>query len=84
MLHKIVDQYGNVFKGEVLQGKRHGRGTIVYKESRDVYQGDFENDVPHGDGDSMVNEDLEGECRKDEEVGDKLIAASEGVPKTSL
>jgi len=50
MLHKIVDQHGNVYKGEVLRGKRHGRGTIVYADTRDVYQGDFENDVPHGAG----------------------------------
>ena len=42
-----------------------------------------ENDVPHGDGDSTVNEDREGEWRKDEEVGDTLNADSEGVPKTS-
>ena len=50
MLHKIVDQNGNVYKGEVLRGRRHGRGTIVYADTRDVYQGDFENDVPHGAG----------------------------------
>jgi len=50
MLHKVVDQHGNVYKGEVLRGKRHGRGTIVYADTRDVYQGDFENDVPHGAG----------------------------------
>lgn len=50
MLHKIVDQHGHVYKGEVLRGKRHGRGTIVYADTRDVYQGDFENDVPHGAG----------------------------------
>jgi len=50
MLHKVVDQHGNVYKGEVLRGKRHGRGTIVYADTRDVYQGDFEKDVPHGAG----------------------------------
>ena len=42
-----------------------------------------ESDVPHGEGDSIVNEDLEGECRNDELVGDTLNADSEGVPSTS-
>ena len=43
-----------------------------------------ENDVPQGEGESTVNEDLEGECRKDDDVGDTLNADSEGVPNTSL
>ena len=42
-----------------------------------------ENDVPHGEGDSIVNEDLEGEWRNEEFVGDTLKADSEGVPSTS-
>ena len=42
-----------------------------------------ENDVPHGEGDSIVKDDLEGEWRKDEEVGDILKADSDGVPRTS-
>ena len=43
-----------------------------------------ENDVPQGEGESTVNEDREGECRKDDDVGDTLNADSEGVPNTSL
>ena len=42
-----------------------------------------EKDVPQGEGDSIVNEDLEGEWRNDEFVGDTLNADSEGVPSTS-
>ena len=45
-----VDSFGNVYKGELLGGRRHGTGTIVYASTRDVYQGDFENDLPHGTG----------------------------------
>jgi hypothetical protein len=45
-----VDAYGNVYKGDVLNGKRHGQGILLYAETGDVYQGDFENGLPHGSG----------------------------------
>ena len=47
---QINDEEGNVYKGEVVDGLRHGYGTIVYSKTKDVYQGEFENDVPHGAG----------------------------------
>lgn len=47
---QITDEEGNVYKGEVVNGLRHGYGTLVYAKTQDVYQGDFENDVPHGAG----------------------------------
>jgi hypothetical protein len=47
---KLVDDEGNVYKGEVVNNLRHGFGTLVYNETQDIYQGDFENDVPHGAG----------------------------------
>ena len=48
--YKEVDEFGNVYKGDVLNGKFHGKGTLLYAESGDVYHGDFENGVPHGSG----------------------------------
>jgi hypothetical protein len=47
---RTVDAEGNVYKGDLLYGKRHGHGTLVYAQTRDVYQGDFDDDLPHGSG----------------------------------
>lgn len=47
---QLIDDEGNVYKGEVYNGRRNGVGTLVYAKTKDVYQGDFENDVPHGAG----------------------------------
>ncbi len=47
---QIIDDEGNIYKGETIDGLRHGFGTLVYAKTQDVYQGDFENDLPHGAG----------------------------------
>lgn len=47
---QVTDKDGNRYKGEMSGGLRHGYGTLIYAETQDVYQGDFENDVPHGAG----------------------------------
>ena len=49
-MEQVEDSFGNVYRGELLNGKRNGHGTLVYAETRDIFQGDFENDVPHGRG----------------------------------
>jgi len=40
---------GGMYVGEILDGLRHGQGTMTY-ESGDVYTGEFELDRPHGRG----------------------------------
>ena len=47
---QLTDNEGNLYKGEVVNGLRNGYGTLTYAKTQDVYQGDFENDVPHGTG----------------------------------
>lgn len=47
---QVTDKDGNRYRGEMSGGMRHGFGTLIYAETQDVYQGDFENDVPHGAG----------------------------------
>ena len=55
--HKqIIDTEGNIYKGETKyssshgENVRHGRGTLVYSNTRDMYQGDFVMGLPHGAG----------------------------------
>jgi hypothetical protein len=35
---------GAIFKGEIFNAKRHGRGVMIYKNKR-VYEGHFEEDL---------------------------------------
>jgi len=58
--HKEIDDEGNVFKGDFLNGKRHGQGILLYAETGDVYQGDFENGLPHGSGKYIRGGKVEG------------------------
>eukprot|EP00557_Chaetoceros_sp_GSL56_P003997 CAMPEP_0176503466 /NCGR_PEP_ID=MMETSP0200_2-20121128/15377_1 /TAXON_ID=947934 /ORGANISM="Chaetoceros sp., Strain GSL56" /LENGTH=333 /DNA_ID=CAMNT_0017902757 /DNA_START=36 /DNA_END=1037 /DNA_ORIENTATION=- len=57
---KEVDAYGNVYKGDVLNGRRHGQGILLYAQTGDVYQGDFENGLPHGSGKYIRGGKVEG------------------------
>lgn len=57
---KEVDDEGNVYKGEMLNGQRHGQGILLYAESGDVYQGDFDNGLPHGSGKFIRKGKVEG------------------------
>lgn len=38
-----------LYFGELLDGKRHGKGVMKYKSGR-VYEGDWINDLRHGTG----------------------------------
>lgn len=38
-----------IYRGELGNGKRHGKGIMFYKKNR-VYEGDWLNDVRHGKG----------------------------------
>ena len=44
---KITDEEGNVYEGDVKDGKRHGKGTFKYKNG-DSYQGQFFDNMRHG------------------------------------
>ena len=46
---KVVYISGNSYDGELLNGKRHGRGTYTFA-SGSVYEGSFENSLFHGHG----------------------------------
>ena len=40
---------GDVYKGEFVEGKQHGRGTTAYAD-KDKYVGEWENGTYHGQG----------------------------------
>ena len=39
----------SVYRGELKDSKRHGKGVITYNSTR-VYEGEWENDKRHGNG----------------------------------
>ena len=45
----LIDEYGNKYEGEVLDGKAHGKGTKTYKDGR-VFIGEFKNNKRDGYG----------------------------------
>lgn len=57
---KEIDAEGNVYKGDVLDGERHGQGILLYAGTGDVYQGDFENRLQHGTGKFIRGGQIEG------------------------
>lgn len=57
---KEIDALGNVYKGDVQNGKRHGKGMLLYADTGDVYQGDFEHGEPHGSGKYIKKEMMDG------------------------
>lgn len=64
---KIVYSTGDVFEGEIKGIVRHGKGTITYKQTGEVYSGDFVDDKLTGyaectspDGSSYKGEVLDG------------------------
>ena len=44
---KIVYQNGNIYEGELKNGKKHGKGIMKYKNGY-IYDGDWENGYRHG------------------------------------
>jgi hypothetical protein len=44
-----IDKDGNIYKGELANGERHGKGLLIYKNG-DSYKGEFQFDHPHGSG----------------------------------
>ena len=45
----LIDEYGNKYEGEVLDGKEHGKGIKTYKDGR-IFKGEFKNDKHDGYG----------------------------------
>lgn len=64
-----------VYYGEIINGKRHGRGIMLYDNSR-VYEGSWENDYKHGEG----FEKFPNECVYQ---GDYVNGKPEGVGRYS-
>ena len=50
LVQNRADAYGNIYSGQLLDGKRDGRGTIFYAKSGDRYEGMWQGHQPHGDG----------------------------------
>ena len=46
---KLKKYKESVYYGEYVNGKRHGKGIMVYNNGR-VYEGDWECDYKHGEG----------------------------------
>ena len=38
-----------MYRGSLMNGKRHGNGVMIYKKNR-VYEGEWMNDLRHGKG----------------------------------
>lgn len=41
---------GDMYSGEVLEGKKNGKGRLLDKAKDEVYEGEFENDKRSGEG----------------------------------
>ena len=56
-LNTMVRSYASLWlffhQGSFVGGKRHGQGVYLYVNG-DVYQGEWEEDVKHGDGTLLV------------------------------
>jgi hypothetical protein len=46
---KHVFKFSLGYTGDEIDGKPHGHGILVY-DNGDIYEGDFENGIPHGKG----------------------------------
>ena len=47
------------YTGNVYNGRRHGRGRMVYGHSGDVYEGEWDHDLPHGYGEKYYGDNSE-------------------------
>ena len=46
---KLKKYKESVYYGEFINGKRHGKGIMIY-DSKRIYEGDWENDIKIGQG----------------------------------
>ena len=65
---------GDIYEGEVLDGKRNGYGEY-YSSSGNEYYGDWKDNKKHGYGEFIIlnGDDLVGEFKNDKFVGTKVI-----------
>jgi hypothetical protein len=47
---KLVLTTGEVYIGDFVGGKRHGKGKLIFTTSGDVYEGDWQHDKMNGKG----------------------------------
>ena len=47
---------GDTYTGEVIQGKRHGNGTLAYDNNKSIYEGEWVNDKRSGKGNQITKD----------------------------
>ena len=74
---------GDVYTGEFLDGKKHGKGVLKTLSNR-TYEGGWENDLPHGYGvNTFPNGKVyKGEYKKGRPFGDGQWTYSDGSTYT--
>lgn len=70
---------GSTYRGELLNGKLHGRGNLV-SQTQGVYEGDFEQGARHGRGDMRWpnGDHYVGEFRSDKPTGQGVMVFTNG------
>ena len=70
---------GDIYKGEIKNGMKHGKGTLTTRNNRS-YEGDWENDKPHGFGiNTFPNGKIyTGNFSKGKPIGDGQWTYSDG------
>ena len=74
---------GDVYTGEFLDGKKHGKGVLKTLSNR-TYEGGWENDLPHGYGVNIFpnGKVYKGEYKKGRPFGDGQWIYSDGSTYT--
>jgi hypothetical protein len=69
----------NLYEGDLKDGKRHGKGKMIYNNG-DVYEGDWKEGKRHGKGKMIYNEGdvYEGEWKKGKKHGKGKMTYNEG------
>lgn len=45
----VIKQYVNaIYKGELIDNKRHGKGVMIYGNNDRAYEGNWHKDLRHG------------------------------------
>ena len=74
---------GDIYKGDFLNGKKHGQGLLTTRSDR-TYNGGWENDVPHGYGENTFpnGKIYKGEYKQGKPFGDGQWIYNDGKTYT--